>query len=269
MKGVDSPTVLHEIDADGVLLVTLNRPDRNNSWNRELERALHDLLEQAAASSDVRAVVITGAGRMFCPGLDIDELARVSQPGVTVESAGRRPVLLPALVPKPVIAAINGACAGLGFLTALMSDIRVAAVDAKLTTAFARRGLPAEEGVAWFLPRIVGHAVALDLLLSSRVVTGEEAASIGLVHRAVPRDEVVPWALGYARDLARNCSPLAMALAKQQVYLDWERSLQDSRAGARELVARYKPHPDRVEGVQSFRDGRSPAFEPFCQTIGG
>ena len=115
MKGVDSDTVLHEVDDDGVLLLTLNRPDHNNSWTRELETALHDLLEQAAESDEVRAVVITGAGKTFCPGLDMEELERVSRPGEGFDNTGRRPVQLPALVPKPVIAAINGACAGLGF----------------------------------------------------------------------------------------------------------------------------------------------------------
>jgi len=265
VKGVDSDTVLYEVDDDGVLLLTLNRPDRNNSWTRELEMALHDLLEQAAEADDVRAIVITGAGKAFCPGLDMEELERVSRPGEGIDNTGRRAVQLPAFVPKPVIAAINGACAGLGFITALSSDIRIAALDAKLTTSFARRGLPAEEASAWFLPRIVGHAVALDLLLSARVVTGEEAAAIGLVHRAVPRDEVVPVALAYARDLARNCSPLSMALAKRQVYADWERSMRESRQDAMRLVAEHKPHPDRSEGVRSFVERRPPAFLPFTE----
>ena len=172
---------------------------------------------------------------------------------------------LPAFVPKPVIAAINGACAGLGFITALSSDIRIAALDAKMTTSFARRALPAEEAAAWLLPRIVGHAVALDLLLSARVVTGEEAAAIGLVHQAVPRDEVLPVALAYARDVARNCSPLSMALAKRQVYADWERSMWESRKDAMRLVAEHKSHPDRAEGVRSFVERRPPAFQPFTE----
>ena len=170
MKGVESTTVLHEIDDVGVLTLTLNRPERSNAWNRELETALHDLLEQAAESDEVRAIVLTGAGRAFCPGLDAEELDRVSQPGESFDRAGRRPVQLPSFVPKPIVAAINGGCAGLGLITALHADIRFAADDAKITTAFARRGLPAEEAVSWILPRIVGHAVALDLLLSGRVV---------------------------------------------------------------------------------------------------
>jgi enoyl-CoA hydratase/carnithine racemase len=268
VKGVESTTVLHEIDDVGVLTLTLNRPERSNAWNRELETAFHDLLEQAAESDEVRAIVLTGAGRAFCPGLDAEELDRVSQPGQSFDRAGRRPVQLPSFVPKPIVAAINGGCAGLGLITALHADIRFAADDAKITTAFARRGLPAEEAVSWILPRIVGHAVALDLLLSGRVVRGSEAAAMGLVHRALPGDELLPAATAYARDLAQHCSPLAMATAKRQVYLDWERSLPDSRREARRLVGVVKRRSnDFREGVRSFVERRPPTFEPLIEPI--
>lgn len=268
MKGVESTTVLHEIDDVGVLTLTLNRPERSNAWNRELETAFHDLLEQAAESDEVRAIVLTGAGRAFCPGLDAEELDRVSQPGQSFDRAGRRPVQLPSFVPKPIVAAINGGCAGLGLITALHADIRFAADDAKITTAFARRGLPAEEAVSWILPRIVGHAVALDLLLSGRVVRGSEAAAIGLVHRALPGDELLPAATAYARDLAQHCSPLAMATAKRQVYLDWESSLLESRREARRLVGVVKRRSgDFREGVRSFVERRPPTFEPLFAPI--
>ncbi len=268
MKGVDSTTVLHEVDDVGVLTLTLNRPERSNAWNPELEAAFHDLLEQAAESDEVRAIVLTGAGRSFCPGLDAEELDRVSQPGQSFHREGRRPVQLPGHVPKPIVVAINGGCAGLGLITALFADIRFAAADAKITTAFARRGLPAEEAVSWILPRIVGHAVALDLLLSGRVVRGTEAAAIGLVHRALPRDQLLPAATEYARDLAQHCSPLAMATAKRQVYRDWERSLAESRSDARRLVAVLKQGSgDFREGVRSFVEQRSPTFEPLGATV--
>lgn len=268
MKGVDSTTVLHEIDDVGVLTLTLNRPERSNAWNRELETALHDLLEQAAASDEVRAIVLTGAGRAFCPGLDSEELDRVSRPGESFDRGGRRPVQLPSLVPKPIVAAINGGCAGLGLITALFADIRFAADDAKITTAFARRGLPAEEAVSWILPRVVGHAVALDLLLSGRVVLGAEAAAIGLVHRSLPGEQLLGAATEYARDLALHCSPVAMATAKRQVYLDWERSLLESRTDARRLVAALKQRSgDFREGVRSFVERRPPAFEPLSAPV--
>jgi enoyl-CoA hydratase/carnithine racemase len=268
VKGVESTTVLHEIDDVGVLTLSLNRPERSNAWNRELETAFHDLLEQAAESDEVRAIVLTGAGRAFCPGLDAEELDRVTQPGQSFDRAGRRPVQLPSFVPKPIVAAINGGCAGLGLITALHADIRFAADDAKITTAFARRGLPAEEAVSWILPRIVGHAVALDLLLSGRVVRGSEAAAIGLVHRALPGDELLPAATAYARDLAQHCSPLAMATAKRQVYLDWESSLLESRSEARRLVGVVKRRSgDFREGVRSFVERRPPTFDPLFEPI--
>lgn len=268
MKTAESTTVLHDLDDLGVLTLTLNRPERNNAWNRELEAALHGLFEHAAEDDQVRAIVLTGAGRAFCPGLDSEDLERVSRPGESFEQGGRRPVLLPSYVPKPIVVAINGGCAGLGLLTALFSDIRFAAEDAKITTAFARRGLPAEEAVSWILPRIVGHATALDLLLSSRVVLGAEAAAIGLVHRAHPADELLPAALDYARDLAARCSPLAMAAAKRQVYLDWERSLSESRRHARRLVGELKGRSgDFREGVRSFVERRPATFEPLVQAV--
>ena len=268
MKGVESQTVLSELDEHGVLTLTLNRPERNNAWTPELESALHDLLEQASESAEVKAIVITGAGRAFCPGLDADELDRVSQAGQGVDQSARRRLTFPTFVPKPVICAINGGCAGLGLILALMCDVRIAATDAKITTAFVRRGLPAEEAVSWMLPRIVGHATALDLLLSSRVVLGEEAAEIGLVHRAVPRDEVVRVALAYARDIADNCSPRAMAAAKRQVYLDWDRTLEESRRDARRIVGTLKRESkDFREGVRSYVERRAPDFEPLSQPI--
>jgi enoyl-CoA hydratase/carnithine racemase len=174
----------------------------------------------------------------------------------------------PAFVPKPVVCAINGGCAGLGLITALLCDIRFAADGAKIATAFARRGLPAEEAVSWILPRIVGHATALDLLLSGRVVLGAEAAEIGLVHRALALDELMPAANAYARDLAEHCSPRAMAAAKRQVYLDWERSFATSRRESVRLIAALKASSgDFREGVRSFVETRPPAFEPFGEPI--
>jgi enoyl-CoA hydratase/carnithine racemase len=261
LPGTGSTTVLQELDDDGVLTLTLNRPDRHNAWNRELEVALHTLFAQASESDLVRVIVLTGAGRAFCPGLDSNELDWVSKTGPAKDQTGRRPVQLPALMPKPVVCAINGACAGLGLVTALMADVRFAAADAKISTAYVRRGLPAEEAVSWILPRIVGHGTALDLLLSGRVVLGAEAAELGLVSWAVPRDELLDRARGYARDMATNCSPVAMAAAKRQVYQDWGRALPESRIGARRLVGALRTDsPDFREGLQSFVERRPARF---------
>jgi enoyl-CoA hydratase/carnithine racemase len=267
MSGDGAATVLQQLDEDGVLLLTLNRPDRHNAWNLVLEQALHDRLAWASEAEAVRAVVLTGAGRSFCPGLDSQELDRVSQGGQGYQQEGRRPIVLPALVAKPVICAINGACAGLGLVTALASDVRFAADEARITTSFARRGLPAEEAVSWILPRIVGHATALDLLLSSRVVTGREAAELGLVHRSLPAAELLGAAMDYAREVATTCSPIAVAAAKAQVYRDWSQSLAASRADARRQIAELRrSSSDFREGVRSFVEKRSPDFAPFGAT---
>lgn len=260
--------VLTELDEAGVLTLTLNRPERNNAWNLEMETALHVQLERASEDREVRAVVITGAGRSFCPGLDTQDLEQVSRPGQGLDQRGRRPMTITALVPKPVICAINGGCAGLGLITALMSDVRFTVPEAKITTAFARRGLPAEESVSWILPRIVGHAMALDLLLSGRVVQGVEAAAIGLVHGCVPRFELLATAQAYARDIAEHCSPLAVATAKAQVYRDWQRSLAEARVESRELVGQLKEaSSDFREGVMSFVEKRAARFEPLSRPI--
>src|SRR5581483_2590633 len=133
-------------------------------------------------------------------------------------SPDSRPVIFPLSIRKPIIAAVNGACAGLGLVMALMCDLRFASEEAKFTTAFVRRGLIAEHGISWMLPRLVGPARALDLLISGRVVLGTEAADLGLVNWAVPADSVVERAVSYARELADQCSPASMAVIKQQVY---------------------------------------------------
>jgi enoyl-CoA hydratase/carnithine racemase len=158
--------VVEQTVADGVAVLTLNRPERLNAWTAELGRAYFDLLEDCAARDDVRAIVVTGAGRGFCAGADMDDLQAIGGDGVDAarSAVDPRPQTFALTIPKPIVAAINGPCAGLGLVHALMCDIRFAADDAKLTTAFSRRGLVAEHGISWILPRLVGPARALDLL---------------------------------------------------------------------------------------------------------
>jgi enoyl-CoA hydratase/carnithine racemase len=258
-----SDVVLIEV-ADGVAVLTLNRPDRLNAWTPELQTRYFDLLDECAARSDVRAIVVTGAGRGFCSGADMQVLGDLASGGSDGNgSAARhdeRPVRYPLSIAKPVIAAINGPCAGIGLVFALMCDIRFAAAEAKFTTAFARRGLVAEHGIAWMLPRLVGPAHALDLLLSGRVLLGEEAAQIGLVNRAVPVASLLEETLAYARELARECSPASMAAMKRQVYSNLERALEDSVEEANTLMGESFTKPDFAEGVQSFLERRPPQF---------
>ncbi len=251
------PVVLEERHG-AVALITLNRPDRLNAWTLALEERYFALLAAADADPDVGAIVVTGAGRGFCAGYDLDELARFAREEQIV--FGARPRSFPLTVRKPLIGAINGACAGLGLVEALYCDVRFGALDAKLTTSFAQRGLIAEYGIAWLLPRVVGHARAMDLLLSGRVVLGEEAERIGLLEFAVAREQVVPRALAYAADLAESCSPTAMATIKAQVRRGLSSELDTALDDADALMRASFHHADVAEGVASYVQRRAPRF---------
>lgn len=247
---------------DGVAVITFNRPERLNAWIPELQTRYFDLLEQCAERADVRAIVLTGAGRGFCAGADMEALAQLAGGEGEGDDAApdSRPVTFALGIPKPVIAAINGPCAGLGLVHAVMCDLRFAAENAKITTAFTRRGLVAEHGISWMLPRLVGPAKALDLLLSGRVVLGREAAELGLVNFAFEGERLMEETLAYARMLATECSPSSMAKIKRQVYGDYERSLAESLEQANELMGQSFTDPDFAEGVRSFMERRTPNF---------
>src|SRR5580704_7555123 len=250
---------------DGVALITLNRPERLNAWTGEMERAYFGTLEECGAADDVRVIVVTGAGRGFCAGADMQDLQAIGDGDVPAgEAFERRPQTYPLTIPKPIIAAINGPCAGIGLVQALMCDLRFVAAEAKLTTAFARRGLVAEHGISWILPRLVGPARALDLLLSGRVVLAAEAADLGLVNRTFAPEKLLEEVLAYARELAVNCSPASMATMKRQVYADLERPLTDALGQADRLMLASFGAPDFVEGVSSFVERREPRFTPLA-----
>ncbi|MFF0148618.1 enoyl-CoA hydratase/carnithine racemase [Amycolatopsis sulphurea] len=254
-----SNTVLAE-RRGGVLVLTLNRPDRLNAWNDALEDRYFAHLDEAEADPDVRAVVLTGAGRGFCAGADMEDLQVVSRVEINALPTRAAPRHRPMLFRKPLIAAINGAAAGLGLVEALYCDVRFATPTAKFTTAFARRGLIAEYGVAWILPRLVGQSRALDLLVSSRVVQGHEAASMGLVDRVVEQSELLDAAVGYAEQLATYCSPASMHAIKSQVLRGLNCDFKEAVADADRLMLESLRWPDVKEGVTSFLERRDPAF---------
>ena len=256
-----SEVVLKSVQ-DGVAVLTLNRPERLNAWTQELEHAYFGLLAECAADEQVRVIVVTGAGRGFCAGADMQELQTLGEDGVSEEqrSGERVAQTYPLTLEKPIIAAINGPCAGIGLVQALMCDIRFAAEGAKITTAFARRGLVAEHGISWILPRVVGPSRALDLLLSGRVVLADEALQLGLVNRVLAPERLLEATLDYARELAVNCSPASMATMKRQVYGDLELGLLDATAAADRLMLESFTAPDFVEGVTSFLERRDPRF---------
>jgi enoyl-CoA hydratase/carnithine racemase len=259
--------LLSELDEHGVLLLTLNRPERNNAWTIELEEAYFGALIAGAEDPAVRVIVVTGAGRSFCPGLDMVALAESAREGKPLAAQRRWPMTIARMVPKPVIAAINGAAAGIGLIQACAADIRFASNTAKFTSAFARRGLPAENSLSWILPRIVGTANAMDLLLSARVVTATEAKELGLVNRVLEPDELLPATLDYARDMAINCSPQSMASIKTQIQEDWERTSEESRFKALIRVSEHNEHADFAEGVSSYLEKRPPQFDGLSAPV--
>ncbi|NHD16889.1 MULTISPECIES: enoyl-CoA hydratase-related protein [Actinopolyspora] len=205
---------------DAVLLLTLNRPARLNAWTPTMRHRYCELLERADRDPSVRVVVLTGAGKGFCAGSDITELQSGEQ--FTEQDAQRR-LASSMRLRKPVISAINGTASGAGLAAALFTDIRFTSPGASLTTAFSRAELTAEHGIAWLLPRLVGLGRAVDLLLSARKVTGMQAHALGLVDRVFSGEEVLSRSMDYARTLARECSPAAMATIKQQVYSGLEK----------------------------------------------
>lgn len=262
---VQSAVVLYEVRDTGVAVVTLNRPERMNAWGDGLAAAFYAVLDSAEADPAVRAVVLTGSGRAFCAGADMGDLSSISGTAIGGDTdvdklVGERHPLFVTTLRKPVIAAINGACAGIGMTQALMCDVRFVARSAKFTTAFARRGLIAEYGISWILPRLIGVSAALDLLLSGRKVGAEEAVELGLAKEVVADDDLLQRAIAYAEDIAAQCSPSSLAVIKQQVYSDIMRDVVSASARAETLMHESLQRPDVIEGITSFFEKRPPQF---------
>ncbi|MGE0215636.1 enoyl-CoA hydratase [Mycolicibacterium sp.] len=260
--------VLFDLRDSGVAVLTLNRPERMNAWGGGLAHAFYRCIDRAEADPAVRVIVLTGNGRAFCAGADMGDLDTIgeatesSDTDVTQLVGERHPHFVTELR-TPLIAAINGACAGIGLTQALMCDVRFAAAGAKFTTAFARRGLIAEYGISWILPRIVGWGAAQDLLLSGRTFSAEEAKALGLVKDVVAAEHLMTHTLAYAEDLARNCAPSSLAVIKSQLYRDASRNLHDASADAEKLMHESMLRPDFIEGITAFFEKRPPNFPPL------
>jgi len=266
--------ILYEV-ADPVATITLNRPEKLNAFTELMGREIKHALARAEADSRVVAMVLTGAGRGFCAGADMqllsslassgtfqasDEPALHADPGDPSMTAFRGNYSYFPSLAKPVIAAINGPCAGMAVPIALFCDMRFASDRATFITAFSRRGLIAEWGISWILPRLVGAGRALDLLFSSRTVDAAEAERIGLVNRVVPHEELLASTRAYVEELARHCSPTSIKVMKSEVYRHLTESLDRAEADALGLMAESLQRSDFAEGVSAFLEKRAPRF---------
>jgi enoyl-CoA hydratase/carnithine racemase len=280
MSGRDSASdtddaVLYEATDTGVAILTFNRPDRLNAWGPDIAAGFYAGIDRAEQDPAIRAIVLTGRGRGFCAGAYLGPPRSAAEVGETMENAGQtdlaelvgeRPPHFVTMLRKPVIAAINGSCVGIGLTQALMCDVRFAAAGAKFAAVFARRGLIAEFGISWILPRLTSWGVALDLLLSARTFLAEEAAELGLVKEVVAPGDLMKRALEYAEDLTANCSPAAMAVIKRQVYGDATRDVVAANDLSEVLVHEAMSRPDVIEGITSFLEKRPPQFPSLHPT---
>jgi enoyl-CoA hydratase/carnithine racemase len=247
-------TVLYDV-ADGVATVTLNRPDKLNAWNAQLGAELGDAMATADEDDDVRAVVVTGAGRAFCAGADLS--------GGEFGGGATAPKLRdrwPWEVRKPVIAAINGHAVGVGLTYPMQCDIRYVAADAKLAFAFVRRGAIPELAAHAIVPRVAGFSTAAELLLSGRTFLGTEAAELGIATKALPTAEVLPAALALAREIAVNTAPVSVAVSKQLLWESMDRSVTETRRAEDRLFGKVTRLDDAREGIASFVEKREPKW---------
>jgi enoyl-CoA hydratase/carnithine racemase len=255
------------VERDGpVAIVTLNRPEKLNAWSWTLQAEVVAAFDAADEDDDVRAIVVTGAGRAFCAGADLGDSGNTFT-GKSKVLGGRdamQAVLTatPASMRNtPVIAAINGAAVGAGLTMTVDWDIRIAADDAKLAFVFNRRGIMPDADLIWIVPRLIGLSRALDILLTGRVFSGAEAAEMGLVARAVPRERVLETALETAHDIARNVAPVSAAITKRLARRFLEMERPEAAKLQRQIFAWTGSQPDAVEGVVAFLERREPNWK--------
>ncbi len=271
---MDHGTVLYE-SREAIATITLNRPDRLNAWTGRMNLEYRTALARAADDSEVRVIVVTGAGRGFCAGADSAALAGHAERGTYDDGLpaeppspgfGVRPEFDAELayhlgIDKPIIAMVNGPAAGLGFALMCWCDLRFAAAGARLTSAHGRLGLPTEFGLSWLLPRVVGLTRAADILLSSRIFPAEEAYEMGLMNAVVPPDELSDHVRAYARQLATTVAPTSLAVTKRQLYRDLltadpAASVHD----AEQTMATMMGSPEYREGVAALLEKRPPRY---------
>jgi enoyl-CoA hydratase/carnithine racemase len=271
-------TVLYEV-ADRICTITLNRPEKLNAWTRQMHFDLKEAMHAAGGDPDVRVIILTGAGRGFCAGADMGGLQAIQagggQSGATADRSTKEQPDLPGgsslaefrmnysyfpAIPKFIIAAINGPAAGLGFVIPLYADLRFAGESAVFTTAFAQRGLIAEHGVSWLLPRLVGLPAAMDLLCSARKFRAPEALSLGLVSRVIADDKLMAETRAYARLMADTVSPRSVAVIKRQLWEAEFQTLSEATVQANHEMELSFHTADFKEGVAHFLEKRAARF---------
>jgi enoyl-CoA hydratase/carnithine racemase len=262
--------------SDRVATITLNRPDKLNAWTGTMEREVRASMYEAEKDESVRVILLAGSGRGFCAGADISLLNSIANEGIGERTRalantpnGHRPEVRPDFqkkysyfpsIQKPVIAAVNGPAVGLGFVLTLYCDLRFASGAARFGTAFAKRGLIAEYGLAWMLPRLIGPANALDMLFSARMVDAAEALRMGLVNRVFPQDQFLENVHAYAQELAYNVSPRSLRVMKQQVYSAMFQTLSEAFDSSEQEMLQSLQCEDFKEGVAHFLEKRAPTF---------
>lgn len=252
--------------SDGVLTITLNRPDRLNAWTAQMGHELRMAFDRADADDEVRAIVVTGAGRGFCAGADLAsggdtfDFRKHESAGPARDNGGRFTLRVFEST-KPVIAAINGPAVGVGATMTLPMDVRLAAEDARIGFVFARRGIIPEACSSWFLPRVVGISRAMEWVSTGRVFSAQEALDGGLVRSLHPKDELLDAARALAREIAENAAPVSVALARQLMWrmLGAEHPMFAHRADSRGMLARGQS-ADAVEGITAFLEKRPASF---------
>jgi enoyl-CoA hydratase/carnithine racemase len=253
--------------ADGVLTITLNRPDRLNAWTAQMGSELIEAFDRADADDEVRAIIVTGAGRGFCAGADLasggetfDYRARENAGAVPRDNGGELTLRIFQST-KPVIAAINGPAVGVGATMTLPMDVRLAADDARMGFVFARRGIIPEACSSWFLPRVVGISRAMEWVSTGRVFSAQEGLEGGLLRSLHPKGELLDAAHALAREIAENTAPVSVALARQLMWrmLGAEHPMLAHRADSRGMFARGQS-ADAVEGITAFLEKRPAHF---------
>lgn len=269
--------ILYEVKG-AAAVITFNRPDALNAFTNNMLEEIKHALAQAEADESVVGIVLTGAGRGFCAGMDMNALDSQASGGDLSGGVERKQLdadpgdkamgenfqvafTYILSIRKPIIAVVNGACAGLGMSIALLCDMRFGSENTRFITAFAQRGLIAEHGQSWILPRLVGTSRALDLLWSSRKVAADEAKEMGLLDRVVAHDDLVGTALDYIENLAAFSSPTSLMVMKQQVYRHLNMELGDAMKESNAWMAESLQREDFREGVKSFLEKRPPEFK--------